>query len=83
MILQQSKEGLLRNNRPKIYSRLFNKSMVNIRLTSGKSEGPSKLASMYLIRSRLSTMMLLLCSKAGTYTRAKSRQGKKYCNEFK
>lgn len=36
-------------------------------LTVGKSEGPSKLLSTYLIRSRLSPMTFPLCSSDGTY----------------
>lgn len=35
-------------------------------LTSGRREGPSKLLSMYLIRSKLSPLISLLCSNEGT-----------------
>lgn len=43
---------------------LCNKVTTN--LTSGNSEGPSKLLSMYLIKSRLSPLTSLLCSSDGT-----------------
>lgn len=39
---------------------------VSTSLTSGNSEGPSKLMSIYLIKSRLSTLISLLCSNDGT-----------------
>lgn len=39
----------------------------NEQLTLGKSDGPSKLLSIYRIKSRLSPLTSLLCSSDGTY----------------
>lgn len=45
-------------------------------LTSGSRDGPLKLASTYFTKSKLSPIILPLCSKEGTYRRTRVEVGK-------